>query len=143
MSRSHCRVERYPKSGVEQYASRTDLHDGIHDCGRCIARPKQTWFAEVLVSYIAESEIDEGLLDHGPSRQCTRVTSSNKNPWRLVWLDIVTIRHRQYHILSKVLQVIDGLLDLDIMIRGRTEIRSSRMRTVRYLRDSSFRSPKG
>ena len=50
-------------------------------------------------------------LDHSPARKSTRVTTTHENPLSLTRLDVVTTRHSQFDILSKVLEIVNSLLN--------------------------------
>lgn len=52
------------------------------------------------------------VLDHRPTSKRTRIASSEQNP-RIVHvrLDVVSPGHRQLHIVGKVVEIVNGLLD--------------------------------
>lgn len=51
------------------------------------------------------------LLDFREASQRPRVAAADKDPRRLCGRDRVPARHRQLHVLCKVSEVVDGLLD--------------------------------
>ena len=53
------------------------------------------------------------LLDDRPAGERAGVTPSDKNPWCTSRLDLVTSGHRELHVVGKVRQVVDGLLDVE------------------------------
>ena len=51
------------------------------------------------------------VLDHGPARQSTRVTSTDKDPGGLSRTDGVAARHSELDILGEVFEIVNSLLD--------------------------------
>ena len=71
-----------------------DIRDSFHYCGRGIPRLEQT-----------------GLVDHRPTRERAGVATADEYPGCFAGRDAVSSGHWQLHVVCKVFEVIDGLLD--------------------------------
>ena len=71
-----------------------NVRDRFDNRGRCVAGIEHS-----------------GLVDHRPARECAGVATTNQDPRSLTGCNVVTTRHRQLHVVRKVLEVVYCLLN--------------------------------
>ena len=90
--------------------------------------------ARQRVSHTHSARFGPNALDHREARERACVAAADEDPWRLPGCDRVAVGLRELHVLRKVLEVVDRLLDrVEAHARGREVVERVRESEVTVL----------